>query len=45
MKPFVLSLSKHEWLHGLRQAQAERNVISDRAGSMEDIQTKLFLQR
>jgi hypothetical protein len=27
MKPFVLSLSKHEWLQGLRQAQAERNAI------------------
>ncbi len=27
MKPFVLSLSKHERFHGLRQAQAERNVI------------------
>ena len=25
IKPFVLSLSKHEGLHGLRQAQAERS--------------------
>jgi len=24
MKPFVLSLSKHKWLHGLRQARSER---------------------
>ena len=45
MKPFVLSfsrmsrkyhtsLSRYEWFHGLRQAQAERNVISIRAGSI-----------
>ena len=34
MKPFVLSLSKHVWLHGLRQAQAERSVILIRAVSV-----------
>jgi hypothetical protein len=34
IKLFVLSLSKHEWLNSLRQAQAERNVISISSGSI-----------
>lgn len=45
MKPFVLSLSKYEWLHGirqaspercsfLRQAQDERNVVSIHVASI-----------
>ena len=37
MNPFVLSLSKHERILGLRQAQAERNCYSIRAESIEKI--------
>ncbi len=42
MKSFVLSLSKHELFYGLRQTQAERNMISIRAGSIGNTCCRTF---
>jgi acyl-CoA thioesterase I len=37
IKPFVLSLSKHEWLHGLRQARSERRSFLRQAQDERNI--------